>query len=228
MALLDPPYYRIIDKDWDKQWSSEDDYLFWCNQWTTECVRVLKPNSVIAVWGTTKTDTFLKYKLNVLNGLGLNYLGWCIWSYEWGGKPRNNFARKHEDCLIYYKGDNWTFNADDVRVPYKMKKNIRETAQNNPKGKIPTFVWEKNNHTTSKEYVGWHPTQKPLLVLERLIKAYTNEGEIVVDCFSGSGSTAIACDRTGRNFIGCDSSKEYVERSIERRKMFQSISTSSA
>jgi DNA modification methylase len=115
-----------------------------------------------------------------------------------------------------------------VRVPYKMAKNVRVTAQNNPLGKIPTDVWEKNNHTTSKEYVAWHPTQKPLMVLERLIKAYTNVGETVLDCFSGSGSTAIACDRTGRQFIGCDADKDYVDKSIERRKAFQYISTSSS
>ena len=83
-------------------------------------------------------------------------------------------------------------------------------------GKIPTDVWEKNNHTTSKEYCGWHPTQKPISLLERVIKANTNEGDTVLDVFSGSGSTAIASKRTNRNFIGCELDKEYFTKSLER------------
>lgn len=94
--------------------------------------------------------------------------------------------------------------------------NVRNTAINNPLGKIPTDVWEKNNHTTSKEYVQWHPTQKPLSLLERIIKANSNEGDIVMDIFSGSGSTAIACNNTKREFIGCEKSTEYWKRSHTR------------
>ena len=97
-----------------------------------------------------------------------------------------------------------------------MKKNIRATASNNPLGKIPTDVWTKNNHTTSKEYAGWHTTQKPISLLERIIKAHTQPGDTVVDCFSGSGSTMIACTNTGRSFKGCEFDKEYVNKSLER------------
>ena len=84
------------------------------------------------------------------------------------------------------------------------------------KGKIPTDVWKKNNHTTSKEYAGWHPTQKPIELLERIIKANTHKGGIVLDCFSGSGSTAVACNNTGRKFVGCELDKDYYEKSLER------------
>ena len=77
-------------------------------------------------------------------------------------------------------------------------------------------MWEKNNHTTSKEYVNWHPTQKPLMILERIIKAYTNPGDTVLDIFSGSGSTMIAAAQSDRNFLGCELDKSYYDKSLER------------
>ena len=97
LVLTDPPYFEIVKNDWDNQWKSEDEYIEWCREWTKECVRVLKPNRCFYIWGTTKTDTFLKYKINVLNSFEeLYYKNWIIWSYDWGGRQRNNFARKHE------------------------------------------------------------------------------------------------------------------------------------
>jgi DNA modification methylase len=119
---------------------------------------------------------------------------------------------------MYSKGKEFLFTADDVRIPYKVKKNIRKGATNNPKGKIPTDVWQKNNHTKSKEYAGWHPTQKPISILQRTILANTNEGDTVLDIFSGSGSTMIASVLSNRNFIGCELDKEYYDKSIERLK----------
>ena len=202
LVVVDPPYFEIIKDSWDNQWESEQEYLDWCNTWTQECFRVLKPGSCFYVWGTTKTDTFLKYKLNVLNNItDAHYQNWIVWAYDWGGRTKKKFPRKHEDLLMYSKGKEFPFYADDIRVPYKMKKNIRTTASNNPLGKIPTDVWTKNNHTTS-------------------IKAHTRPGEVVLDCFSGSGSTMIACKRTDRSFVGCEFDKEYYDKSLERLRKY--------
>ena len=222
LVVVDPPYFQILKEKWDNQWKTENDYLQWCKEWTEECFRVLKPSRCFYVWGTTKTDTFLRYKLNVLNNMkDAYYRNWIIWSYDWGGRTKKTFPRKHEDLLMYSKGKEFIFNADDIRVPYKMKKNVRQGSQNNPKGKIPTDVWQKNNHTTSKEYAGWHPTQKPMSLLERIIKANTNPGDTVLDCFNGSGSTMIASKRSRRNFIGCELSKDYYIKSLERMKSLE-------
>lgn len=219
LVLIDPPYFQIMKNDWDNQWKSEQEYLDWCRLWTDECVRVLRPGRSFYVWGTTKTNTFLKYKLDILEqNKEIFYQNWIVWAYDWGGRTKKTFARKHEDLLGYSKGKDFLFNADAVRVPYKMAKNVRTTAENNPLGKIPTDVWTKNNHTTSQEYCAWHPTQKPVEILSRVIKAHTNAGDTVMDIFSGSGSTAIACDHTGREFIGCEKSEEYFTKSLERRE----------
>ena len=69
LVLTDPPYFIGFDggKGWDSQWKTEKEYLDWCNEWTRECARILKQNRMMIVFGTLKTDTFIKYKLNVLN-----------------------------------------------------------------------------------------------------------------------------------------------------------------
>ncbi len=263
LVVVDPPYFEIIKDAWDNQWASEQEYLDWCQAWTSECFRVLKPNACFYVWGTTKQDTFLRYKLNVLNSIpDAHYQNWIIWAYDWGGRTKKKFPRKHEDILMYSKGKEFPFYADQVRVPRKVKSNMNIKRKINllkkkiagepfagadhhswdkynfnrlspedyastladlqakdtkmAEGKIPTDVWIKNNHTTSKEYAGWHTTQKPISLLERIIKAHTQPGDTVLDCFSGSGSAMIAAHNTGRNFKGCEFELEYVEKSWDR------------
>ena len=218
LVLTDPPYFIGFDggKGWDSQWKTEDEYLDWCKVWTEECARVLKPDRMMVVWGTLKTDTFLKYKLNILNEISsLTGQNEIIWSYNWGGRQKKNFARKHEYAWCYSKGDEFLFNADDIRVERKMKKNLR-TGEQHDKGTIPTSVWEKNNHTTAKDFCGWHPTTKNIQILERIIKAYTNPNDTVLDIFMGSGSTMVACNNAGRKGIGCEVDPEYYEKSLVR------------
>lgn len=221
MVLTDPPYFIGFDggKGWDKQWTSEEEYLSWCEQWTKECLRVLKPNRMMIVWGTLKTETFLKYKLQTSaylkeahGGIPQNEI---VWGYNWGGRTKSNFARKHEYAFCWSKGKEFLFNADDVRVERKVKKNLR-TGKLYEKGTIPTCIWTKNNHTTSKDYIGWHPTTKNIDILKRMILAYTNENDVVLDVFMGSAATAVAALRTGRNYLGCETDKEYLDKSKER------------
>lgn len=218
LVVTDPPYNISFDggKGWDSQWKTEADYLAWCKEWTDECIRVLKPGRMLIVWGTLKTDTFLKYKLDCLSSSPLLFgQNEIIWSYNWGGRSKKNFARKHEYAWCYSKGEEFLFNADAVRIPRKTLKNYR-TKEAYTKGTVPTLVWEKNNHTRSKDFVNWHATTKNLEVMERIIKAYTNKGETVLDIFMGSGSTALACERTGRNSIGSEKSEEYFPKLMAR------------
>lgn len=217
LIITDPPYFIGFDggEGWDSQWKTERDYLKWCNHWTNHLVRVLKPNRMMIVWGTLKTDTFLKYKLMLSLFDELRSQNEIVWSYNWGGRSKNNFARKHEYAWCYSKGDSFLFNDSDVRVERKVKKNLR-TGKDHTQGTIPTCVWEKNNHTTSKDHCGWHPTTKNLELLSRMIKAYSNEGDTILDIFMGSGSTAIACKLTNRNYIGCETNNKYIKLSKER------------
>ena len=217
LVITDPPYFIGFDggEGWDSQWKTERDYLKWCNQWTNHLVRVLKPNRMMIVWGTLKTDTFLKYKLMLSLFDELRPQNEIVWSYNWGGRTKNNFARKHEYAWCYSKGDKFLFNSDDIRVERKVKKNLR-TGKDHTQGTIPTCVWEKNNHTTSKDYCGWHPTTKNLDILSRMVRAYSNEGDTVLDIFMGSGSTAIASMLNKRNYLGCELDPNYNKLMKER------------
>ena len=231
LIVADPPYNIGFDggQGWDRI-RPESDWIEWCVEWTREFARVLAHGRVCIVWGTFKdTNAFMKYKIAIDDDPQLSKLlapeNEIIWSYNWGGRSKNNFARKHEYAFVWRKtGEKLLFNADNIRVERKVKKNIR-TGKPYEKGTIPTCVWEFNNHTTSHEFCGWHPTTKNLDVLDRMIKAYSKEGDTIIDPFSGSGSTAISALRNNRNFIGSEVNKEYIEKSIQRIKDLTGIDT---
>lgn len=216
VVIADPPYFEIIGEKWDRQWKDEDKYLEWCDAWVRQAACVLKPGGAMYVWGTTKTDTFLRFKMNVMNNVSsLDYRNWIVWSYDWGGRTKKTWPRKHEDCLMYSKGPEMLWYPEQVEVPRKVTKNMR-TGEDFKGGKVPTDVWQKNNHTTSREYCGWHPTQKPVALLERMVLAHTKPGDVVLDPFTGSGSTAIAALRNGRRFIGSENDVGYYQKSLIR------------
>ena len=128
MVAADPPYCSVIKDKWDNQWNNEEEYLDWCREWTEECFRVLKPGKCFYVWGTTKFDTFLRYKLDVLNKVkDAHYQNWIIWQYDWGGRTKKNFARKHEDLLMYSKGKEFDFYPDNILVERAVKSNMATT-----------------------------------------------------------------------------------------------------
>lgn len=218
LFIIDPPYNIGFDgnKGWDKQWKTEEEYLLWCKGWLEQAWRALKTGRVLVVWGTLKTDTFLKFKLQLLNELpGALARTEIIWENNWGGRSKKDFARKHEYAWVYSKGENVVWNPNEVRIPRKMKKNIR-TGEDYTEGTIPTAIWQLQNHTTSKDYVGWHSTPKNLDAIGRLVKAYSNIGDIVVDPFMGSASTAVAAVRASRFYSGCELDDEFLEKSAER------------
>jgi DNA modification methylase len=213
---VDPPYNIGIDS-WDK-FPTEESYLSWCNEWLLECVRVLKPNRMLSVWGTQKIDLFFRLKLEIMNKLpGMVSQSAIHWAYNWGGRPKNNFAHKFETAWCYSKGKEFFFDRSNVEIERKMKVNIR-TGSAYENGTLPTTIWEGNLTTCSIESKEskFHPTVKPQFILQRMINAYSKPGDIILDCFSGSGSTAIAATKTGRHIIGCERDPEYYKKSLIR------------
>jgi DNA modification methylase len=226
---VDPPYNIGYDggDGWDT-FESEDVYLQWCDKWIRECYRVLKPEGMFTIWGTMKNDLFLKLKIGVLNNIdGFYSQNPIVWSYNWGGREKTNFPNKFEVTWNYSKGKKFLFNFHDdtIKVDRKMKMNVR-TGKPFPEDKmkvLPTSIWEGNLATTSKEAkeTKFHPTVKPQFVLQRMISAYSPQGGLVMDIFSGSGSMAVASMETGRSFIGCELHKEYYDKSLERLTIHQ-------
>ena len=140
-----------------------------------------------------------------------NFINEIIRWYGGGGASKNKFAKKHDTILWYVKDKkNYKFFCDSVREPYKWTKGQKRadgSDRNLTKGKIPDDVFQLNSIMPwSKEKTGW-PTQKPLKLLNRLIKATTKEGDVVADFFCGCGTAIVSAQRLGRKWIGMDASK---------------------
>ncbi|MBR3390251.1 MAG: site-specific DNA-methyltransferase [Prevotella sp.] len=150
-----------------------------------------------------------------------------IWCYRQGGRSEENYPQKHDTIYWYAKGNNWTFNADPIRVPYEGTGGYQTSGKGvvingkvympNALGKIPEDWWDiPAIPPMSSERVGY-ATQKPEALLERIIKASSNEGDLVCDFFGGSGTTAAVAERLGRRWITCDIGKP---ASLVMRKRF--------
>ena len=141
-----------------------------------------------------------------------------IWCYTGPGSPlMKQFNRKHDSIYWYSRSDRWTFNQDDVRVPYKdpnqtLRKAFdagrgmseEEIQRYRERGKVPETWWEDIAVAVRSKQNLHYATQKPEALLERIIKASSNEGDLVCDFSGGSGTTAAVAERLGRRWITCD------------------------
>jgi site-specific DNA-methyltransferase (adenine-specific) len=138
-----------------------------------------------------------------------------IWAYDFGGRARDRWPRKHDNILWYSKSDRWTFNADAVdRVPYLAPGLVGP--EKAAAGKLPTDVWWMTIVPTNGRERTGYPTQKPLKLLERIVAASSNEGDLVADFFAGSGTTGVAAGAMGRRFLLVDHNPEAVRIAGQR------------
>ena len=148
-----------------------------------------------------------------------NFRNHIIWSYKSGGASKQNFSRKHDDILFYTKGKKYTFNIQKEKSYMAHKygfSNIEKFYDEEKKQwyreAITRDVWDidivPNKNKTQKIY---YNTQKPKALLERIIKASSNEGDIVADFFCGSGTSLVVAKELGRNYIGCDINPKAIE-----------------
>jgi len=144
------------------------------------------------------------------------FLNEIVWAYDYGGRPRDRWPRKHDTILWYAKGERWTFNRDDVdRLPYMAPGLVGP--EKAARGKLPTDVWWMTIvPTNSRERTGY-PTQKPEALLTRILLASSDPGDLVLDFFCGSGTTGAVAKRLGRRFLLVDENPEAIE--IARRRV---------
>lgn len=224
LTVTSPPYN--IGKEYETNLSTID-YIQWTKEWI---------ESIYAI-----TDTNGSFWLNVgyipIEGVGkaipITYLLWdkidffliqeIVWNYGAGVSAKKFFAPRNEKILFYVKNEkNYIFNLDAVRdknVKYpNQKKNGKLRC--NPLGKNPTDVWEfakvtSGKNRSSKERT-LHPAQYPLKVIDRIIKVSSNDMQVVLDPFSGSGTTGIAAHANHRIYLGIEIDQNYCDMSIER------------
>ncbi|MCH7547719.1 MAG: site-specific DNA-methyltransferase [Planctomycetes bacterium] len=139
------------------------------------------------------------------------FMNEIIWAYDYGGRSKSKWSAKHDTILWYTMNpDEYVFNFDEMdRIPYMAPGLV--TKEKAARGKTPTDVWWHTIvPTNGKEKTGY-PTQKPLGVLNRIIKVHTSEGDCVLDFFAGSGTTGEAAASNGREFVLIDDNPEAVE-----------------
>jgi DNA modification methylase len=215
LIFADPPFnigYKY-DKYYDKVKSKN--YIAWTKEWMRVCKKVLKPNGSFYI---AIGDEYAANVKIIADELGLFMRNWIIWHYTFGQQTKNKFARAHTH-IFYFVNDkkNFTFNEYAVRVPSD-RQLIYGDKRANPAGKLPDDVWGEFSRVcgTFKERTGWHPCQMPENLLKRIIAVSSNRGDCVLDPFSGSGTTLAAAKQLGRNYVGVEISKKYVENAKKR------------
>jgi site-specific DNA-methyltransferase (adenine-specific) len=215
LIFADPPFnigYKY-DKYHDKKESNN--YIAWTKDWMTVCKKVLKPTGSFYI--AIGDDYAANVKI-IADELGLFMRNWIIWHYTFGQQTKSKFARSHTHIFYFVKDEkNFTFNDATVRVP-SARQLVYEDKRANPAGKMPDDVWDGFSRVcgTFKERAGWHPCQMPEKLLMRIILASSNEGDWVLDPFSGSGTTAVVASNLGRRYTGIEISKKYVKESQKR------------
>lgn len=143
--------------------------------------------------------------------LGLNFINWISWHYTQGIGKTKGFSPRHDDILMFSKSENYKFNLDAIRIPQKYYRKI-----NNMRGANPGDVWEISHIHYCQKGRQPHPTQKPEALIERMVLASSDEGDLVVDPFSGSGTTLRVCQQLKREAIGIEVNEQFVEQTKER------------
>ena len=233
LIYLDPPfftdrYYEVIWGDEAEIRSFEDRweggiqvYVNWMQERMVELHRVLRPTGSLYLHCDWHAGHYLKVMMDDVFGYN-RFQNEYVWYYSGGGASKKRWARKHDTVLFYTKGSSWTFNADAVRTPYKWtqgQKRADQSARDLEKGKLADDVWEHHGVMPwAHERLGY-PTQKPEALLERIIRASSNPGDVVMDPFCGCGTTIAVAQQLGREWIGMDISPTaaaLMKRRVER------------
>jgi site-specific DNA-methyltransferase (adenine-specific) len=192
-----------------------DDFLGFLEPRLIEAKRILAEDGSFFLHIDYREVHYVKVMLDTIFGRE-SFINEIIWSYDYGGKPKNRWPAKHDNILWYVKDpQKYTYNFDAIdRIPYMAPDLVGpEKAE---RGKIPTDVWWMTIvPTNSKEKTGY-PTQKPLKLLNRIVRVHSRPGDLVLDFFAGSGTTGAAAALQGRRFILIDENEAAVNLMADR------------
>ena len=220
LVFADPPY-NIKKAEWDS-FESQEHYIQWSMEWISEASRVLKKTGSMYVCGFSEILADLKHP-------SMRYFSscrWLIWHYKNKANLGNDWGRSHESIMHLRKSKLSKINSDDVRIPYgahTLKYPGHAQAETsaygsgkkrdqwvpNPKGAKPKDVLEIPTTSNGMRESTPHPTQKPEELVRKFVLASSNAGDLVIDPFSGSGTTAVVAQQLGRKWMACDLSAEY-------------------
>lgn len=234
LIFADPPY-NIKKAEWDT-FESQTEYVKWSLSWIKEAARVLNPAGTLYICGFSEILADIKLPaLRYFEGCR-----WLVWHYKNKANLGSDWGRSHESILHFRKSKEFTFNIDYIRIPYgrhtlkypvhpqaetslygNSKKEKQHVWTPNPLGAKPRDVVEIPTTCNGMDEKTPHPTQKPEELLRKIVLASSNPGDLVVDPFLGSGTTAVVSEQLSRRWKGCDISLEYclwAARRIELAK----------
>ncbi len=214
LIVADPPYNLGKNYGNNHDLKDFDEYLKFSNDWLLQANRILKKHGTIYVFMGVR---FISYLYDILDKkLGMYFNSWICWHYTQGLGKTKGFSPRHDDILMFSKTKDFIFNLDSIRIPQKYYR-----SRNNMRGANPGDVWEFSHVHYCNENRQDHPTQKPEGLIERMVLASSNEGDIVLDPFFGSGTTLRVCQQLNRDCIGIEINPAYIESTKERlRKNF--------
>ncbi len=196
------------------------DYVPWLEPRLREAHRLLADHGTLYFHVDYREVHYCKVLLDGIFGRD-NFLNEIIWAYDYGARSRRRWPAKHDNILVYVKDPKrYVFNYDDLdRVPYMAPGLV--TAEKAARGKTPTDTWWQTIVPTSGRERTGYPTQKPLAILSRIVRASSLPGDSVLDFFAGSGTTGVAAHQAGRSFVLVDRSAEAVKVTARRLESLQ-------
>ena len=224
LIFADPPYN--IGKNFNghkDRWATDEDYLNWCYKWIDLCIKKLNSNGSMYIMTSTQFmpffDIFIRKKMTILSRL--------VWYYDSSGvQAKKYFGSMYEPILFCVKNpENYTFNTEEILIEAKTgaKRKLIDYRKNPPQvynsEKVPGNVWEFPRVRYRMDEYENHPTQKPVALLERIIKASSNVGDTVLDPFSGTFTTSFVAKQLNRKSIGIELQEDYVKIGLRRLRL---------
>lgn len=220
LIFADPPYNIGKDFDGIHDKVDEDAFQSWTKSWIKECKRVLKQSGSFYVMNSTQNmpwiDLYCRSEFHIISRI--------IWAYDSSGvQAKRYFGSLYEPILMMSKSPKaYTFNSDEILVEAKTgsERKLIDYRKNPPQPyntkKVPGNVWEFPRVRYKMEEYENHPTQKPEAMLERVVKASSNEGDTVLDPFSGSFTTAFVAKKLNRKTVSIEKNEQYVKIGLRR------------
>jgi site-specific DNA-methyltransferase (adenine-specific) len=199
-----------------------DDYLAFLEPRLVEAYRILSAHGTLYFHIDFREVHYCKLLLDQIFGRQC-FLNEIIWAYDYGGRTKKRWPPKHDNILVYVKNpEHYTFNVAEIdRIPYMAPGLVGP--EKAARGKLPTDTWWHTIVATNGKEKTGYPTQKPLGILNRMIRASSNPGDLVLDFFAGSGTTGVSCLELNRRFILVDNNPQALQVMRQRFQGYENI-----